>query len=78
MRPWTDAEIAERREDIEWMVATGETLEGACHRLGLTRAGLDKWCQRHAPELWRGLLANSAYGRVAWGRISKWVPQSLR
>jgi len=40
----TKAEAAARREDLQWLVETGEHLTGACHRLGITRDTLYAWC----------------------------------
>ena len=46
---------AARLEDLAWLAECGETVEGAAHRLGITVPGLQKWCERHAPELWARL-----------------------
>lgn len=42
-RRLTIAEHKARREDVTWMAESGETLEGAAKRLGLSRGGLAKW-----------------------------------
>jgi hypothetical protein len=36
-----------RAEDITWFVETGENLTGAARRLGISRAGVEKWCRLH-------------------------------
>lgn len=48
-----------RLEDVTFMAATGETPDGAARRLGLRLDTLDKWCDRHAPDLWHRLRANA-------------------
>jgi hypothetical protein len=44
-RRLTNEERHARLEDLQFMVDTGETLTGACHRLGLNKEALDKWCR---------------------------------
>lgn len=57
---------AERREDLDWMARTGETTEGAAHRLGISTEALERWCLKHAHDTWRRLRANDEfYGRTA-------------
>lgn len=59
-------QAAERREDLAWMAATGETTEGAAARLGITADALERWCLKHAHQTWRALRANDeTYGRTA-------------
>lgn len=36
-----------RTEDIRWMVATGENLEGAARRLNISQDGVDAWCKKN-------------------------------
>lgn len=47
--------VAQRIEDLEWFVATGESAQGAARRLGVSHDSLDRWCRRHAWELWQQL-----------------------
>lgn len=49
-----------RLEDLMFLVDTGETTEGAARRLGCTIDTLQRWCYRHAPDLWRTLAARDA------------------
>lgn len=63
----TPEQIRARAEDLDWMVRTGETTEGAAGRIGISWDGLQRWCQREArTDLWRGLrtneLAQAGYG----------------
>lgn len=62
-----------RAEDLAWMAAHGETVNGAADRLGINRKSLEKWCHRNTPELWRQLVANEATdARVRRGAIRGW------
>lgn len=72
-----DAFNAARAEDLEWMAAGGETVEGAARRLGVTESALGHWCRRNErPDLWTRLLGNAVSvgsvksGRVTLGRVS--------
>lgn len=47
-----------RREDLEWMARWGETFDGAARRLGISPSALDKWLDRHAPDLKTRLRLN--------------------
>ena len=49
--------FAQRREDLEWFVETGETAEGAARRLGISDLALEKWCRNNALDLWHRLRA---------------------
>lgn len=49
--------IAARLEDVQWMAETGECLDGAARRLGLTRNALEKWLSRRDPDSLRVLIA---------------------
>jgi hypothetical protein len=42
-RNLTPDERAARLEDARWMAETGECLDGAARRLGLTRDALERW-----------------------------------
>jgi hypothetical protein len=46
---------AARYENLAWMAESGESAEWAAHRLGISVDALERWCQRHAPELWQRL-----------------------
>jgi hypothetical protein len=49
-----------RHEDLEFMADTGETIDGAAHRLGVTESAIEWWCHRNGRrDLWRRLTANS-------------------
>ena len=68
-----DARNRARIEDLAWMAAHGETVDGAADRLGINRKSLEKWCHRNTPELWRQLVANEATAaRVRRGAIRGW------
>ena len=59
-------ERLDRIEDLEWMAAHGETLEGAAARLGMRAASLETWLLRsHRPALVRALCANGRHVEVA-------------
>ena len=59
-------ERLDRIEDLEWMAAHGETLEGAAGRLGMRAASLETWLLRsHRPALVRALCANARHVEVA-------------
>ena len=62
---------AERLEDLAWMVETGETVEGAAHRLGLSQNALEKFAGEHAPDLLRKLRERDVLPREAYGRRAK-------
>lgn len=55
---------AARAEDLAWMAETGETPDGAAHRLGLNTDALQKWSERNAPQTWARLVGNRK-GRAA-------------
>ena len=65
-----DKRRAERLEDLAWMVETGETVEGAARRLGLTPNALDKWCGQNAPDLLQRLRSREVLPRDAHGRLA--------
>lgn len=44
---FAEVDHAARAEDIRWFVETGESLSGAARRLGISRAGVEKWCALH-------------------------------
>lgn len=56
-RNLTPDETAARLEDVRWMAETGECLDGAARRLGLTRNTLEKWLVRNAPDVLPALIA---------------------
>lgn len=56
-RNLTPAEHAARLEDVRWMAETGECLDGAARRLGLSRNTLEKWLDRNAPDVLPALIA---------------------
>lgn len=63
---WVDRQIADRIEDLEWMVATGENLTNAADRLGITRGGLEKWCKdNNAHQILDVLRARDPYSRAS-------------
>ena len=62
---------AERLEDLAWMVETGETVEGAAHRLGLSQNALEKFAGANAPDLLRKLRERDVLPREAYGRRAK-------
>lgn len=57
-RNLTPAETAARLEDVRWMAETGECLDGAARRLGMTRKALEKWLTRADREALRVLVAH--------------------
>ena len=57
----------ERFEDLAWMVETGETIEGAARRLGLSPNALEKFAVEHAPDLLRKLRERDVLPRAALG-----------
>ena len=62
---------AERLEDLAWMVETGETVEGAARRLGLSQNALEKFAGANAPDLLRKLRERDVLPREAYGRRAK-------
>ena len=59
-------ERLDRIEDLEWMAAHGETLEGAAARLGMRAASLETWLTRaHRPGLLLALVGNGRHVEVA-------------
>lgn len=62
---------AARIEDIEWMAATGETVDGAARRLGIKRDALDRFLDVvERRDLWRALVRNTPAGAgVRAGRV---------
>jgi transposase-like protein len=56
---------AERIEDLAWMAETGETLTRAAERLGVKPSSLERWCQKHCPEIGRRLRAREPH--ADWG-----------
>lgn len=57
--------VAARREDLQWMVETGENLIGAARRLKLPPEALERWLYRHAPELRAVLVQRVPFGFTA-------------
>lgn len=56
------ADRLDRIEDLEWMAAHGETLEGAAGRLGMRAASLETWLLRsRRPALVRALVGNARH-----------------
>ena len=53
----TKAAIASRLEDVRWMAETGECLDGAARRLGLTGNALERWLERNDRAALAALLA---------------------
>jgi len=48
-----------RMEDLEWMADTGEIVERAAYRLGMTRRSLERYLWRNGRgDLWERLGAN--------------------
>ena len=66
-----EARRQERLEDLAWMVETGETIEGAARRLGLSQNALEKWTAENAPGLLRKLRERDVLPREAYGRRAK-------
>lgn len=59
-------ERLDRIEDLEFMAAHGETLEGAAGRLGMRAASLETWLlHSRRPALVRALCANARHVEVA-------------
>ena len=59
-------ERLDRIEDLEFMAAHGETLEGAAGRLGMRAASLETWLlHSRRPALVRALVANARHVEVA-------------
>lgn len=54
---WNAPFINQRLEDLTWMADTGESATGAAERLGISHDALEIWTRRHAPELWKRLVA---------------------
>lgn len=73
---WTAKDTAERCEDLLWMATTGETLEGAAYRLGLSARGLEKWCHNNGMGHLLPILRGNGWGHVRQGRRPSWA-QSL-
>lgn len=71
-RPPATVNTAERLEDVRWMAETGENLDGAAQRLGMTVEALEKWCARHDKEALTTLIAARPrdHNRVIDTRIS--------
>ncbi len=57
VKGWNAEACARRLEDLAWMADTGESASGAAERLGMTLSALERWCDRHARDLWRRLSA---------------------
>lgn len=51
-----EAEMAARLEDARWMAETGECLDGAARRLGLTVNTLEKFLERHDKAVLKALV----------------------
>ena len=59
-------ERLDRIEDLEFMAAHGETLEGAAGRLGMRAASLETWLlHSRRPALVRALVGNARHVEVA-------------
>lgn len=57
---------AARREDVEWMTRTGEALDGAAARLGITPGALETWLRRQGMhDTLRTLLARNPAGETS-------------
>ena len=56
MSRWPDSDA--RLEDARWMAETGECLDGAARRLGLTRNTLEKFLYRHDRDLLAVLVSH--------------------
>lgn len=55
-----DHHDAARLDDLRWLLATGESADGAAYRLGVSSTALEKWCQRHGhTDLWNALVARN-------------------
>lgn len=74
---WSTEINADRLDNLRFLAATGESLEGAAQRLGITVASLDTWCRRHGhTDLYQQLAARGEYGhgarvgRVELGRLA--------
>lgn len=50
---------AARLEDVRWMADTGEHIDGAAQRLGLSRNTLEKFLQRNDPACLRALTGRT-------------------
>lgn len=60
---WNAPFINQRLEDLTFMADTGESAEGAAERLGISHDALEIWTRRHAPELWKRLVARDPRDR---------------
>lgn len=56
------ARNAHRLEDVTFLAQTGENLDGAAKRLGLTGKTLEMWCRRNAPDLRSVLISRQPIG----------------
>lgn len=50
-------QIAARHEDVRWMADTGECLDGAARRLGLSPGALARWLERNDRDALARLIA---------------------
>lgn len=48
-----------RREDLQWMAASGESAVNAAKRLGMTYHGLENWAKKNALDVRKTLVANN-------------------
>ena len=67
----TLAQRVARLEDVRWMVETGECMDGAAERLGLTPKALERWLTRHDTAMRDALNArnprdHNAAGSTTW------------
>jgi hypothetical protein len=79
-RNLTAAEAAARLEDARWMAETGECLDGAARRLGISKAALERWLTANDRATLSALLAKQPRdhnNRVA-GEISVYELTGLR
>ena len=76
-----EARVTERLEDCRWMADTGESLDGAAERLGLTTATLEAFLRRYDRETLARLIAHRPkdHNRMADGiSISELTGQTAR
>lgn len=52
-----DAAMAARLEDVRWMAETGEHLDGAARRLGISTATLERFLERNDRDALSRLIA---------------------
>jgi hypothetical protein len=79
-RNLTPDERAARLEDARWMAETGECLDGAARRLGLTRDALERWLTVNDRPTLTALIAHQPrdHNRQVAGDISVYALTGLR